>query len=178
MPHFLRRAPAPKVKGDYSAFRPFVREDFLRQCAFCLFAELLAGGEENFELDHFRPRQRFPELVNDFYNLYYSCHPCNHIKRDSWPPPTLEEQGICFVDLCKEDFASHFSVELDGTWKGLTNPGNYTIDKLNLNRKHLVTVRLLLERLGIHPQDGISEAKLNQLTQELGSIRDAFEEAQ
>ncbi|HXD31707.1 MAG TPA: hypothetical protein VN643_11345 [Pyrinomonadaceae bacterium] len=172
MPHFLRRTPAPIVSGGYRAFRPFVREDFSRQCAFCLFSELVAGGEEAFELDHFRPKHRFPELLNDFYNLYYSCHPCNHIKRDSWPPPALEEQGICFVDLCKEDFASHFSVEKDGTWNGLTNPGNYTIDKLNLNRQHLVIVRGLLERLGIHiHQETISEERLTQLLKSFGYDR-------
>ena len=163
MPYFLRRTPPPKVKGDYHSFRPFVREDFSRQCAFCLFSELLAGGEENFELDHFRPRHRFPDLLNDFYNLYYSCHPCNHIKRGSWPSPALEEQGISFVDLCKEDFATHFSVEKNGIWSGLTNPGKYTIDKLNLNRQHLVIVRGLLERLGIHVDGIISEEELNRL---------------
>lgn len=171
MPHFLRRAPAPHVKGGYRSFRPFVREDFLRQCAFCLFSELLVGGEEGFELDHFRPRHLFPELLNDFYNLYYSCHPCNHIKRDSWPPAALEEQGICFVDLCKEDFGSHFSVEADGRLNALTNPGNYTIDKLNLNRQHLVTLRGLLERLGVHLHEGrIYEEKLIALAQELRLI--------
>jgi hypothetical protein len=164
MPHFSRRTPAPIVKGGYRSFLPFVREDFSRHCAFCLFSELFAGGEENFELDHFRPKHRFPELLNDFYNLYYSCHPCNHIKRDSWPPPALEAQGICFVDFCKEDFASHFSVEKDGTWDGLTNAGNYTIDKLNLNRQHLVIVRELLQRLGIHIHKGtISREELTQL---------------
>lgn len=172
MPYYLRRTQAPNVKGGYRSFRPFVREDFFRQCAFCLVAELLAGGEEDFELDHFRPKHRFPELLNDFYNLYYSCHPCNHIKRDSWPPPSLEEQGICFVDLCKEDFATHFRVEKDGTWNGLTNPGKYTIDKLNLNRQHLVILRGLLERLGIHIHRGkISEEVLNALAQEFDLFR-------
>jgi len=174
MPHFVRRAQAPYVKGGYRSFRPYVREDFLRECAFCLFSELLSGGEEGFELDHFRPRHLFPELLNDFYNLYYSCHPCNHIKRDSWPPPALEEQGICFVDLCKEDFRSHFSVEVDGRLHALTNPGEYTIDKLNLNRQHLVTLRGLLERLGIHiDKERISEEVLNALTQEFDLLKGA-----
>ena len=168
MPHFLRRTPAPIVKGGYRSFLPFVREDFSHQCAFCLFSELLAGGAENFELDHFRPKHRFPALLNDFYNLYYSCHPCNHYKRDSWPPPALEAKGIRFVDLCKEDYASHFRVEKDGTCKGLTNPGNYTIDRLNLNRHHLVIVRELLQRLGIRIQERtVSEEELNQLLESL-----------
>ena len=168
MPHFLRRAPAPHVRGGYRSFRPFVREDFLRQCAFCLFSELLAGGEDGFELDHFRPKHLFPELLNDFYNLYYSCHPCNHIKHDSWPPPALEEQGICFVDLCKEEFGSHFSVEADGRLNALTKPGDYTIDKLNLNRQHLVTLRGLLERLGVHLYERrLSEEELIALLQDL-----------
>ncbi|HEY6807126.1 MAG TPA: hypothetical protein VI306_26355 [Pyrinomonadaceae bacterium] len=125
-------------------------------------------------MDHFRPKHRFPELLNDFYNLYYSCHPCNHIKRDSWPPPALEQQGIYFVDLCKEDFATHFSIEKDGEWSGLTKPGKYTIDKLNLNRQHLVALRGLLERLGIYIHQGrVSEDVLNALTQDIDRLEGA-----
>src|SRR6266481_6956296 len=103
MPFFVRKTEAPIVKGGYQSFRPYVREDFRERCAYCLLEEIVAAGEENFELDHFRPKSRFPELLNDFYNIYYACHPCNHIKRDAWPPSALELRGVGFVDLCKEE---------------------------------------------------------------------------
>src|SRR5713101_7464175 len=104
MSHFRRRTPAPEARGGYQAYRPHVREDFRETCAYCLLHELWAAGVENFELDHFYPRKYFPERLNDYYNIYYSCHPCNHIKHDKWPTPYLQAQGIGFVDLCRDDF--------------------------------------------------------------------------
>ena len=37
------------------------------------------------EIEHFRPRSRFPDLSFDWLNLVYACHRCNHSKADSWP---------------------------------------------------------------------------------------------
>ncbi len=73
-----------------------------------MMREIWAGGEENFELDHFRPRSLFPDGTDDFYNLYYACHPCNHFKGDQWPSQSLQDEGIGFVDLCGDDFSDHF----------------------------------------------------------------------
>lgn len=164
MPRFSRRATPPLVKGGYRSFRPFVREDFVRQCAYCLLSEVLAAGQENFELDHFRPRSSFTKLVNDFYNIYYSCHPCNHIKRDKWPPAELEAQGVTIVDPCKEEFTTHFQPSSDGTWEGVTAAGAYTIDALRLNRQHLVTIRKLLAELGyLMHEEPVAENELRLL---------------
>ena len=148
MPYFARTRPAPQVRGGYRTFRPHVRADFRRRCAYCLFAELLAAGEENFELDHFRPQSVFPSQKNDFYNIYYACHPCNHIKRDVWPSSEMEARGLGFVDLCTDEFATHFKPRADGTWEGVTESGRYTIDMLRLNRGHLITLRRRLKQLG------------------------------
>jgi uncharacterized protein (TIGR02646 family) len=147
MARFTRTQPAPPVKGDYRAYRPFVRNDFDKCCAYCLMAELFAAGEANFELDHFRPKTRFSEQTNDFYNLYYSCHPCNHIKSAKWPPSPLIQQGIGFVDLCNDDFETHFIEQADGRWEGITPSAKYTIDALYLNRAHLIELRLCLRQL-------------------------------
>lgn len=153
MSHFVRRVPSPPVTSNYRKYLPFVREDFVRQCAYCLLSEVLASGEENFELDHFKPRNQFPELLNDYYNLYYACHPCNHGKRDLWPPADLQSQGVFIVDLCKDKFASHFFQEDNGFLMGVTHSGSYTIDILRLNRKHLITIRKLLLEFGLRIDD-------------------------
>jgi hypothetical protein len=167
MPHFERTKPAPNVSGGYASFRPYVREDFRRQCAYCLVGVLLAAGVENFELDLFRPKKAFPQLKEDFYNLYYACHPCNRIKWDSWPPPDLEARGISFVDLCTDEFAMHFRSLADGTWDGLTESGKYTIEMLRLNREHLVEARRLLRQLSIDLLDKTStQSGLTQMTKE------------
>lgn len=155
----------PSSNDGYHTYRQLVRNDFLQTCAYCLLTELFAGGPENFELDHFRPKSLFPHLLNNFLNIYYSCHPCNHTKSRKWPSPKLEEGGYSFVDLCSDDFEMHFEALPNGEWQGRTNPGRYTIDALRLNRKHLVTIRLALYQLGYAPQRGLPEEALRSLTE-------------
>jgi HNH endonuclease len=164
MSHFARTKPAPLVTGGYRGFRTYVRADFCQKCAYCLIAELWAAGEQHFELDHFRPKSLFPELEQDFYNLYYACHPCNLSKHRFWPPEDLEQRGTTFVDLCQDEFESHFRSNEDGTWSGITESGKYTVDILRLNKKHLVQVRLLLRRLGIDILSKISNAEDNAVS--------------
>lgn len=144
MPHFIRTQPAPAIATNYSKYKPLVRSDFKQQCGYCLLDELFAGGEENFELDHFRPSSLFPEDKLNFYNIYYSCHPCNHIKRAKWPPA---KSGLSFVDLCESKFSDHFMEHEDGRWEGLTKVASYTIDALRLNRTHLCKIRALVKKL-------------------------------
>lgn len=146
---FTRRPVAPTVKGGYTKFRPFVREDFSECCAYCLLHELMAGGERNFELDHFRPKSlpQFAALLTDFYHLYYCCHVCNHIKSNTWPPAEAEANGYGFVDLCRDVFSMHFAEEETGHWRPLTLAGEYTEDKLNLNSRHLLLVRKKLRNI-------------------------------
>jgi hypothetical protein len=107
------------------------------------------GGEESFELDHFRPKSR-PQLIrlsNDFYNLYYACHICNKMKGSHWPTPFQESQGWSFVDLCLDPFTVHFQELADGRWLPLSRHAEYTLDKLRLNRSHLVKIRRLFRRI-------------------------------
>jgi hypothetical protein len=149
MPVFRRRTPPPQIKKPYTAYRPLVREDFVECCAYCLLHELAAGGPEAFELDHFKPASR-PDLtpvIDDFYNLYYSCGVCNAYKSNTWPTPEQEELGLFFVDLCTDDFSRHFAEDDDGIWHPLTKAGEYTAAKLRLNRQHLVGIRRLLRSL-------------------------------
>ena len=137
-------APSKKASDGYSHNRPYVRADFEERCAYCLIHEVLRGGLENFEIDHFKPRARFPDELGNFYNLYYSCHPCNFVKRDQWPPGDLIEGGIFFVDLFVDEAESHFSRDSDGRLLGITAAGSYTIEKLRLNRPQLIELRNLL----------------------------------
>jgi hypothetical protein len=150
VPVFVRRSEPPTPRKDYTVYRPEVREDFTECCAYCLFPELLAGGKENFELDHFHPKAREDEFagdVNDFYNLYYSCHVCNNQKRAHWPTADVLASGCRFIDLCSEDFSAHFVAQQDGEWKPLTNAADWASERLLLNRGHLKQIRRLLQRI-------------------------------
>jgi uncharacterized protein (TIGR02646 family) len=154
MPRFTRTNPAPTVSGGYAAYRLHVQGDFESVCAYCLLNELFAAGEENFELDHFKPRSLFPESVTDFYNLYWSCHVCNRIKHNKWPCAALQSKGIGIVDLCIEDVERQFRELPDGKWEGITPSAQYTIDALRLNRQHLVKVRRLIQQIFLPTEQG------------------------
>src|SRR5215213_3702452 len=115
---FDRRAVPPLSEEQYQRYRRYVREDFRECCAYCLLHELLAGGQDNFELDHFFPKSKPSPLAwpADFYNLYYACHICNHYKSNCWPSDGLLEKGYRFVDFCREEFSQHFAANGDGSW--------------------------------------------------------------
>lgn len=151
MARFTRTTPAPNVKGGYRAYRPYVRSDFAETCAYCLFPEIWAGGKENFELDHFCPASVCKDRVNDFFNLYYSCHPCNHIKWGFWPSDEERSRGFVYIDFCKDNFADHYRELPDGRWEPLTPAAEYTLLRLKLNRKHLVNLRNKLKSLSVSP---------------------------
>ena|ERR1022692_3458919 len=124
MPYFQRRRTPPPPPPTYAGYRLHVREDFRKSCAYCLLEEIHAGGQENFELDHFKPKSLSPADAIEYYNLYYACHVCNRIKHDKWPSAQLKSRGITFVDLCSDEFESHFRALPDGCWLGLTlSPG-------------------------------------------------------
>lgn len=144
--HVNRTYPAPSVKGGYGAFRPHVRSDFEQCCAYCCLHERHAGGEEGFSIDHFYPKDAklFPARMHDFYNLYWSCMPCNRKKWNQWPPYEVLARGICFVDLCIDDFDQHYRLKPDGKLEPLTTSAAYTIAAIRLNREHLVKIRALL----------------------------------
>jgi hypothetical protein len=146
---FVRRSPPPLPARDYRKYRSYVREDFRECCAYCLLREMLAAGADNFELDHFKPKSdsRFRDLESDYYNIYYSCHVCNHYKGAVWPSDELIAAGYRFVDSCNEVFSDHFAEDASGFWTPLSKAGEYTAARLRLNRKHLVEVRALLREV-------------------------------
>lgn len=120
----------------------------------CLLHESWAAGPECFQLDHFRPRKRFKELLNDFYNIYYSCYPCNKLKRDKWPTDAELVEGICFVDFCQDEPDQHYEELEDGTWHPLTPSAAYTIKRLLLNSDHLRKIRVLVRKKRLEEPSG------------------------
>jgi len=143
---FARRIGSIPNFVDYQDYRPYLREDFLRHCAYCTGHEDEMGGEDHYEIDHHRPKSRreFSHLVNDYGNLYYSCHGCNRkgAKGDNWPSDELYNAGFRFFDPVVENaYATHMSETQSGRLVRKTNVGVYSIDKLRLNREGLRKLR-------------------------------------
>ena len=59
-------------------FHDDLSQVFFNLCAYC--EEICRG-----EVDHFRPKSRFPEQVYQWSNWVLACHDCNLWKSDKWP---------------------------------------------------------------------------------------------
>jgi hypothetical protein len=109
-------------------------------------AEAAAVG---FDIDHFLPRSRYPELEADYGNLFWSCSHCNGFKRDH-PTEAAALKGYRFYRADMDDPTDHFAVS-DASPTRLEPAseliGKYTIEQLNLNRQTLRRLRELRSRL-------------------------------
>ena len=141
MSQFIRRE-SPPHQEDYRQYRPFLRRDFRFVCAYCERTEFVLGGEEFFEIDHFRPVKMFPEQQKHYPNLYYSCGRCNRHKGSTWPSEGLMERGFRFADPCREDmYSEHLEETRNGALRARTHSGEYTCAHIRLNRPDLVAWR-------------------------------------
>ena len=149
-----------------------MRVDFRQRCAYCERPEVCLGGEESFEVDHFKPTSTFPELITHYPNLYYACHKCNQYKGARWPTPDQLSKGLRFADPCEEDmYLDHLRECVDGNLEALTNCGRYTCGHIRLNRQDLLTWRSLKRQVA---DDLLRfETAKMRLEQALSSLSDA-----
>ncbi|WP_395137785.1 HNH endonuclease [Armatimonas sp.] len=139
---FTRRV-LTRTYTDYTRYRPFLRQDFLYRCAYCLRHEYFLGGEAGCVIDHHRPQggsYARPDLICVYENLYWCCNECNSIKGDTWPSSAEYTAARRFLDPCQaeDDHDLHYRVELGGSLTSLTTVGSYTIENLILWREQLV----------------------------------------
>jgi len=84
----------------------FVRDELVAlnhgHCCYCDSYPIGATGRK--EVDHFRPKTRFPEDVCTWANLYLGCTACNGAKSDQWSRLLLRSDASNF------EFARYFSV--------------------------------------------------------------------
>lgn len=134
---FARRE-NPPAQSNYAGYKPFLRRDFLARCAYCERTGEYLGGDEAFEVEHFKPMSKFADLVCAYPNLYYVCRKCNGHKWETWPTEDQMARGQAFADPCVEDpYVHHFCERENGDLDGLTECGNYTRGHIRLGRPDL-----------------------------------------
>lgn len=134
----------PPTYSNYREYKPFLRRDFLARCAYCERPEQYLGGDEVFEVEHFRPKGKFPALLCAYNNLYYVCRPCNGHKSETWPSEVQIAKGLKFSDPCAEDpYVHHLLEREDGGLQELTPCGRYSNGHIRLDRSELRTWRRL-----------------------------------
>lgn len=135
MPRVVRRQ-KPPAHNDYRRYKPYLRLDFERRCAYCHIPERRNGPSRNYAVDHFRPKSRpeFKHLRAVYTNLYYVCFTCNDYKGSHWPSA---EEADRLLDPCEDDFVEHFEIAADGSLLALTPLARHFARQLNLNRESL-----------------------------------------
>ena len=162
----VRRKPSPRA-SRYQDHKSSLREDFKKRCGYCSDSDLYFGNEIGYHIDHFAPKSKFKELVNDYTNLVYSCPICNRAKSNKWignkrEPSHNGSEG--FVDPCSDEFDKHLGRDQIGLIKPYTPVGKYMIknlclflprhqmiwmlDELSSVRRKLIELRKLYQPLG------------------------------
>lgn len=133
------------IRSAYGQYREDLRRDFFCSCCYCTIAECEAQAI-SFEIDHYKPSKKFPELSKNYTNLMYSCRLCNRYKGDVSATPEQEENGDRFVKMDVDVYVDHFDLK-GAQLSGKTNIGTYSIAFLNLNRPTLVRLREIRRKL-------------------------------
>jgi hypothetical protein len=76
------RKHGPAGYAAYESYRPWLRDEFMFRCVYCLKRETWGQVTGEFDLDHFEPQSLAPDRELDYFNLVYACRRCNSVKLD------------------------------------------------------------------------------------------------
>ena len=128
------RQHAPYGYTNYHEYKPWLRDEFLFRCVYCLQRERWSReGANIFGTDHLVPQSNpiGPALTCLYTNLVYACNRCNSYRQDCDLPvdPTVESIGV------------HVEVRLDGTVVALTQIGQEVIDLFHMDSRAAINER-------------------------------------
>lgn len=102
---FRTNAPKRTYSGagykDYKKYKSHLTGDFDSRCGYTYCRDFWFGGQTNFQIDHFKPKSKFPDLETNYSNLIYSCSYVNRAKSDDY-----HEQ--LYLDPVDIDYNDHF----------------------------------------------------------------------
>jgi 5-methylcytosine-specific restriction endonuclease McrA len=139
------REHAPAGPLAYQRCKPHLRLDFERKCVYCRTPDGIQI-QTSFEVDHYRPQSKFPELRNEYSNLYYACNSCNRRKGSFWPSADHLREGRFIANPCDHTMAQHLrsnATHVDHASKA----GEFMIDLLDLNAPERIAHRALINSL-------------------------------
>ena len=164
------------VRWQY--FREELEKRFHGICGYC--EEYVRG-----EVDHFRPKSKFPELVYEWSNWVFACRSCNASKKDKWPSGG-------YVDPCASSGEDHpetlFEFDLytgqivprSDLSGELVSKARQTVKDIGLNQLHHIRkriarielLRLLLSILVDTPRPDVERyvERLTRRSSELSSV--------
>jgi len=126
------RRHGPRGYADCASYKPWLRDEFLFRCVYCLSRERWKPeGQDAFSVDHVRPQATHPDEAGDYDNLVYACCSCNSSRREL-PLP---------LDPVRDALAEHLRIAATGIAEPLTDAGRRLVELCHLNRPVLVEFR-------------------------------------
>lgn len=124
------RRHGPAGYKDYRDYRPWLEDEFLFRCVYCLKRQKWARTD-TWSVDHLIPQAEAPERACDYSNLVLTCQWCNNRKLAySVPDPVAVAYGNCLqVD------------DSTGQVRSLNEDGEILIRVLKLNSDEHVRTR-------------------------------------
>jgi hypothetical protein len=124
------RRHGPRGYRNYESFRPWLRDEFVFRCVYCLQREQWGRVKAVFDLDHFRAVATHPSEVGTYDNLIFACTTCNSAK-----------QGLLIPDPTIAFIQEAIRVQQDGRIETSTAEAERLVDLLGLNHESVVTYR-------------------------------------
>jgi hypothetical protein len=101
-------------------------------CCYCEAKGEFFGVPGEFDVEHFKPKSRFPDIAHEWTNLYYCCGWCN---RNKGAVVLDFKPGLYFPDPCKEDlYDKHLKFDREDL-VAVTDSGQFVLDLLFLNER-------------------------------------------
>jgi HNH endonuclease len=125
------RRHGPAGYKGYRQYRPWLEDEFLFRCVYCLKRQKWARTD-TWSVDHLIPQVEAPELACDYNNLVLTCQRCNSRKlAHSVPDPVAIAYGNCLrVD------------DSTGEVRPLNQDGEILIRVLKLNHQDHIRTRI------------------------------------
>ena len=114
------------------SYHPWLRDEFAFCCVYCLLREQWGRVTGEFDVEHFRPQVKNPELGVVYENLLNACHTCNLLKGGRDVP---DPRQVLAADQVR--------VNPDGSIEGLTDGAKKLIEILCLNSETFKRWRLI-----------------------------------
>lgn len=113
-----------KKYADFHKYKQYLADDFKHKCGYTDCSEMWFGGKATFQIDHIKPKSKYPELENDYSNLVYCC---SYVNRAKW-----DDDSPNYLDPCTEDFNVHFERDDYGRIVPKTPQGRYMAEHMQL----------------------------------------------
>ena len=151
MTKLIRKHDPLKNFRDYKRYKQYLRLDFDFRCCYCEASEPEVGGQKIMQIDHYKPKTKFPLLMAVYKNLFYACPECNRAKWNYWPTKLQRLSRQYILNPCDHDIGKHIDKSLS-KWVERTLVGKWNIGKLKLaspsqveRREHRETINSLVD---------------------------------